>query len=95
MPEAPLPPGALPLLAACAGGRVVAGRPAWLSPATFALMRQAAASAGPAGDGVSLAREVVAARHPALPAALLTEAAQLAAAGAGAAAGAAAGKDLP
>jgi len=77
MPEAPLPPGALPLRA-LAGGRAPAGRPAWLDAATFALMRRAARASGPQGDAVAAARDVVAARHPALPAALLTEAARLA-----------------
>ncbi len=88
MPEAPLPPGILltgyPAL------------PAWLDQATFALMRRAAQAAGPAGDAVALAREVAAARHPALPAALLTEAARLAcSAGGHPRAGSAGGEDAP
>ncbi|MBX9592808.1 MAG: hypothetical protein K2X46_00485 [Roseomonas sp.] len=52
--------------------------PAWLDATTFALMRLAATGAGAGEDAAALAREVVAARYPALPAALLTEAALLA-----------------
>lgn len=90
MPEAPLPPSAQALhaqaLHAPAPGTPLPGdRPAWLDAATFALMRQAARDARE--DATALAREVVAARYPALPAALLTEAALIAAS--------AAGRDLP
>jgi hypothetical protein len=80
MPEAPLPPGALPLHAlGCA-----ATRPAWLDAPTFARMRHAARESGTRGDAAARAREVVAARYPAMPAALLTEAAALAVAASGA-----------
>jgi hypothetical protein len=85
MPEAPLPPGALPAAVrplpfptagACHAGPHPA--PAWLDAATFALMCLAATGAGAGEDAAALAREVVAARYPALPAALLSEAALLA-----------------
>lgn len=79
MPEAPLPPGILPAAALSRRRPATATRPAWLDEATFALMRQAARSAEPAADAAALAREVAAARYPALPAALLSEGALLAA----------------
>ncbi len=78
MPEAPLPPGALPAALLPLSAPKPGACPAWLDAATFALMGRAAAGARPSEDPAALAREVAAARYPALPAALLSEAALLA-----------------